>query len=370
MNSRQAMDNYLKKRSLRIIRNKVEDAKILERVSKILDTLNSRKTAKGSTNGRRAIARDAETGYQRLVNDYFADDAVFGARFRRRFRMHKELFLRITEAVKNHDDYFVQKRNAAGTLGLATLQKTTVAIRMLSYGSSADSTDEYVRIGESTAMESLKRFCVAVDEVFGAEYLRSPTEEDIKKLYQEGEERGFPGMLGSIDCMHWEWKNCPTAYHGQYKGKEGVPTMILEAVASKDLWIWHAFFGLPGTLNDINVLDRSPVFRPYENGQSPEVPFAVNSRTYEMGYYLADGIYPDFGNLVKSFKYPATAKQKVRTSRLFHFIYTEIFCYNIIELCKSTRSMQKGCGARFWCVTGSLRDHQKSCKVVGFIGPE
>jgi hypothetical protein len=49
--------------------------------------------------------------------------------------------------------------------------------------------------------------------------------------------------------MHWKWKNCPTAYQGTYCGHVKEPTIILEAVASHDLWIWHAFFGLPGSLN-------------------------------------------------------------------------------------------------------------------------
>ena len=65
-------------------------------------------------------------------------------------------------------------------------------------------------------------------------------------------------MWGSIDCMHWGWDKCPKALQGMYKGKEGKPTVILEAVASYDTWIWHAFFGMPGTLNDINVLNCSP----------------------------------------------------------------------------------------------------------------
>jgi hypothetical protein len=30
----------------------------------------------------------------------------------------------------------------------------------------------------------------------------------------------------------------------------------LEAVASEDLWIWHCFFHLPGSLDDVNVLQR------------------------------------------------------------------------------------------------------------------
>ena len=29
---------------------------------------------------------------------------------------------------------------------------------------------------------------------------------------------------------------------------------ILETVASFDTWIWHAFFGVPGAQNDLNVI--------------------------------------------------------------------------------------------------------------------
>ena len=92
-------------------------------------------------------------------------------------------------------------------------------------------------------------------------YLRKPTQADVDRLLAVGNERDFPGMLGSIDCMHWEWNNCPTAWKAAFaKRVYKVPTIILEAIVSYDLWIWHAFFGMPGSINDINVLDRSPVF--------------------------------------------------------------------------------------------------------------
>ena len=39
-----------------------------------------------------------------------------------------------------------------GKLGLSSIQKITVAIRLLSYGLSADSVDEYVRTEESIAL--------------------------------------------------------------------------------------------------------------------------------------------------------------------------------------------------------------------------
>jgi hypothetical protein len=113
------------------------------------------------------------------------------------------VFVRIMNAVEEHDDYFVQKRNAAGTLGLSCLQKVVAAFRMIAYGVAADATDDYVRIGESTTLESLRRFATAVVEVFGPEYMRLPNEQDTARLLAIGESRGFPGMLGSIDCMHW-----------------------------------------------------------------------------------------------------------------------------------------------------------------------
>ena len=73
--------------------------------------------------------------------------------------MRRPVFLRIMNAVEEHDDYFVQKRNAASQLGLSCLQKVVAAFRMLAYGVPADALDEYIRIGESTALEALRKHC-------------------------------------------------------------------------------------------------------------------------------------------------------------------------------------------------------------------
>jgi hypothetical protein len=35
--------------------------------------------------------------------------------------MRRHVFVRIMNMVEEHDDYFIQKRNAAGTLGLSCL---------------------------------------------------------------------------------------------------------------------------------------------------------------------------------------------------------------------------------------------------------
>ncbi|XP_020262708.1 uncharacterized protein LOC109838698 [Asparagus officinalis] len=264
---------------------------------------------KGSTSvqhkRRTVLHRYRLEGHNRLFQDYFADTPTYPLHyFRRRFRMSRSLFLRIHDAVVEHDKYFVQKRNGAGQLGLSSLQKITAAMRMLAYGASADAVDDYVRIGKSTSLESVKRFVRSIINIFGEEYLRSPTNEDVARLLEEGSQRGFPGMLGSIDCMHWVWKNCPTAWQGMYTRHFHEPTIILETVASKDLWIWHAFFGLSGSHNDLNVLHRSPVFTQLAEGRASPCNYTVNGHEYNMGYYLADGIYPEWSTLVKTIPAP------------------------------------------------------------------
>ncbi|XP_056850925.1 uncharacterized protein LOC130505894 [Raphanus sativus] len=225
-----------------------------------------------------------------------------------------------SEAPSQPDDIVVERRerrkwtpfddeDAVGRTGLSPLQKCTAAIRQLAYGSGADVVDEYYRLAETTARKCLHQFTAGIIHLFGDQYLRRPTPEDLERLLHVGEERGFPGMVGSIDCMHWEWKNCPGAWKGMYSRGTEKPTIVLEAVASYDLWICHAFFGAPGTMNDINILDRSPVFDDIINGIAPQVTFYVNGTEYNLAYYLTDGIYPKWATLFQYVRLPQGPKK-------------------------------------------------------------
>ncbi|XP_042406425.1 uncharacterized protein LOC121996500 [Zingiber officinale] len=111
---------------------------------------------RGSIPGHKMINRNREAADRNLFNDYFAENALYNdAMFRRRFRMGWNLFMRIRDAVTNHDNYFIQRRDGLGRLGLSSLQKITVAFQILAYGVPADTTDEYIKIGESIAIESI-----------------------------------------------------------------------------------------------------------------------------------------------------------------------------------------------------------------------
>jgi hypothetical protein len=298
-----------------VAEGQIIDDVINEAIGKIQSTIEGlqEQASDHRLNPRKHIKRPREEAHEQLVNDYFSENPLYPAHiFRRRFRMSRPLFLRIVEALGQWSDYFTQRVDATGRQGLSPLQKCTAAIRQLAYGSAADELDEYLKIGDTTAMEAMKEFVKGVREVFGERYLRRPTVEDTERLLKLGEKRGFPGMFGSIDCMHWHWERCPNAWKGQFtRGDQKVPTLILEAVASHDLWIWHAFFGVAGSNNDINVLNQSTVFLNELKGQAPRVQYMVNGNQHNIGYFLADGIYPEWAVFVKSIKLPITEKEKL-----------------------------------------------------------
>jgi hypothetical protein len=151
--------------------------------------------------------------------------------------MFKVMFIDICHAVVERNVYFHRRLNAIGLPGFAAVQKKTTAVHMLAYGGPADELDEYFHMGESTILGIVNQFTCTIAAIYGATHLRQDNSEDIVRLLHVAEQRGFPGMLGSIDCMHWEWERCPTTLHGQYRGHLKKPMITLEFVASVDLWI-------------------------------------------------------------------------------------------------------------------------------------
>nr|GEW73387.1 protein ALP1-like [Tanacetum cinerariifolium] len=144
-------------------------------------------------------------------------------------------------------------------------------------------------------------------------FLQKPTYIDMKKLYafHDGK-NGFLGMLGSIDCTGWPWANFPVAYRAQfYRSDHGPdPFILLEAIASNDLWILHVFFGVSGMNNVVNVLRQSLLFNDLKAKKAPDVPFMANNG-FKM-YNLTDinGIYPQCAVLIESIKNPGMNDHK------------------------------------------------------------
>ncbi|GKD29652.1 ALP1-like protein isoform X1 [Tanacetum coccineum] len=136
-----------------------------------------------------------------------------------------------------------------GLMGFSVIMKCTSAIRQLPYGTSPDALDEYLQMGEHCARDCLDCFTMCIIDLFTPEFLRKTDVNDVRKLYD----------------------------------------------AHKRI------HGLPGADNDLTVLNHSPLFDDLLDDIAPVVSFEVNEVTFEKGYYLADGIYPQWAAFVKSF---------------------------------------------------------------------
>uniref|UniRef100_A0A0D3CNR0 GRF-type domain-containing protein n=1 Tax=Brassica oleracea var. oleracea TaxID=109376 RepID=A0A0D3CNR0_BRAOL len=183
-------------------------------------------------------------------------------------------------------EYFRPTEDAVGRSSLSPLQKCTAAIRQLAYGDGADTVDEYVRLGETTARKCLHHFTAGIIHLFGDQYLRRPTPEDLERLLLVGEQRGLPGMIGSIDCTMNDLNILDRSPVNVFTGNRKTNNCVGG-----------------GTMNDLNILDRSPVF-----DMAPQVNFYVNGREYNLTYYLTDGIYPKWATFIQSIRLPQGPK--------------------------------------------------------------
>ncbi|XP_076907476.1 uncharacterized protein LOC143563945 [Bidens hawaiensis] len=173
--------------------------------------------------------------------------------------MSRELFLRILHDIEREVPWFTQRVDARGRVGFSTLQKCTAAIRYMAYGTASDMFDEYLKMSGRHIRSCVYKFSKAIVLLYRSRYLRKPTASEVEQLQaKHAEKHGFVGMLGSN--------------------------------------------------NDINVLDQSPVFDDWINETGPDSSFELRGTLYKRGYYLADGIYPDYSTIVKSLSQPIGVK--------------------------------------------------------------
>ncbi|XP_042067052.1 uncharacterized protein LOC121810320 [Salvia splendens] len=142
---------------------------------------------------RQYIDRNHAGADRRLMEDYFSENARYPTEiFRRRFRMSQQLFVHIATCLAQRFKCFNLRYDATGRPDLSTYQKYTVAIRQLAYAGPADMFDEYLQMGETTALQTLRQFCRGIKDIFKGEFLRKSTSDDCQSLID---------MHGAVDMV-------------------------------------------------------------------------------------------------------------------------------------------------------------------------
>ncbi|XP_076941179.1 uncharacterized protein LOC143610648 [Bidens hawaiensis] len=179
------------------------------------------------------------------------------------------------------------------------------------FGPDQQAKDEAEEEAVTSAIVFATSYMSSVTEIlklYGPRYLREPNWNNLHRLYEAHTRvHGLPRMIGSVYCIHWECANWPTAWRGQYtRGDQKGSAVSFQAIASYDR---STFFGVPGSNNDITILEQSHVMESYISGTVPVALFWDNANFYHDGYYMGDGIYSEYAIIVKIFRDPLDEKR-------------------------------------------------------------
>lgn len=150
---------------------------------------------RGSVKGRRANKkREFPVGVLNIRRDYFGMNGrppVYDERdFERRFRVPRDAFLRVYDAVKEEPGY-QQSVNATGQAQAHPLEKVVAAFRVIANGEAYDRADKYMRPSRSTIATYTKKLIDIKVERFGPSYLRTPTDAEVSVVLARNEQRGM-----------------------------------------------------------------------------------------------------------------------------------------------------------------------------------
>jgi hypothetical protein len=149
------------------------------------------------------------------MRDYWGPNPNFRDRqFERVFRITRVIADRLLNVLGNEDPFFTQRFDGLGKLGICPKVKLLFALKLIAYGISPSGFQSYFQMGLPTARQCLMRFIFVVSNSVELQehYMRPITRQDALRVSNMHKQKhGISGMLGSLDCMHVWWKNCPNA---------------------------------------------------------------------------------------------------------------------------------------------------------------
>ena len=181
-------------------------------------------------------------------------DRKGGVLFRTRFRVPFPLYERLVEMTRANG-WFSEKNDAAGQKCAPLELKILGVLRVLGRGYCFDGIEELSYISAEVNRVFFHSWCNYFSHKYFSIYCNPPeTPEEISKTLAVYERLGFPGCIGSTDCVHIKWERCSAGDRILHKGKEGFPTLSYEVTCDHTSKIIAVTHGFPGTRSDRTIV--------------------------------------------------------------------------------------------------------------------
>jgi hypothetical protein len=248
---------------------------------------------------------------------------LLGKEFALMFRISRGRFQLLMEHVMAAEIPFYSGNVSANGDTVASLEaRLLLPLKSLAYGVPPHTFIDYFQMSPPLARVCCIEFDRIIKRIYANKFLKLPSAQEVKSIVNLHKKvHGVDGMIGSLDCSHTIWKNCPKAWQGSYKGKGPKPSIVMEAICDYHLFFWHVSYGYAGTLNDLNILNLSPLLGRLVDGSFVElekeagvVPYNISEEEFDKCFILVDGIYPKYSRFVKGIKEPISAEETTFTT--------------------------------------------------------
>lgn len=174
--------------------------------------------------------------------------------FRLRFRVPWDLYKRLVDEIRELE-WFSENPDAAGRPSSSLELKILGVLRVLGRAFTFDDLEEVTLISKEVHRNFFHQFIRKFATHYYPLKVKPPsTEADIRSAMSEYTKAGFPGAIGSTDCVHVWWDRCSASEKVLSTGKEKYPTRVYEMTVNHRRQIYSTTGGDFGSYNDKTVV--------------------------------------------------------------------------------------------------------------------
>lgn len=230
--------------------------------------------------------------------------------FKMRFRLSRESVINILNLIGDQLEP-PTKRNKA----VCARDQLLLALRFYATASFHQLIGDTVNVNKSTVCRIVRKVSRQLASLKNL-YIKMPTtNEEISKtnldFYQI---RGFPGVVGAIDCTHVRIQSPGGQQAERFRNRKGYFSINVQAVCNPQLKIMNIVARWPGSVHDSTIFNDSFLKMQFENG------------AFESAYMLGDSGYPCKPYLLTPFLHPRTDSEQAYNT-------AHIATRNTIERC-------------------------------------